>query len=85
MRLNQAMIFLLFQSLIWTFCAKVISRIFNRCEPILKGKTFEVQKPKKNDEVKVVNKNVCGPDKTNHKMNIQIAKKDRERKRKRKK
>ena len=39
---------------------------------------------KKNDEVKVVNKNVCGPDKTNHKMNIQIAKKERERKRKKK-
>jgi hypothetical protein len=38
---------------------------------------------KKNDEVKVVNKNVCGPDKTNHKMNIQIAKKERERERNR--
>ena len=40
-------------------------------------------KTKKNDELKVVNKNVCGPDKTNHKMNIQIAKKERERERNR--
>jgi hypothetical protein len=92
MRFTQAIIFLLFQSLIWTFCAKVISQIFNHCEPILRGKTFGVQKKKmklikereRETNKKVFNKNVFGLEKTKHKMNIQIAKKERERKRKKK-